>query len=60
MSAQPAPAAELRRRRPRVRSTMLHTRPALDADAITNEDARRLAMVRAVAEMDDKNEETKR
>jgi hypothetical protein len=39
---------------------MLHTRPALDADAITNEDARRLAMVRAVAEMDDKNEETKR
>lgn len=52
MSAHPAPAAEPRRRRPRVRSTMLHTRPALDAVALTIEDARRHAMVRAVAEMD--------
>lgn len=59
MSAQPAPAAEPRRRRPRVRSTMLHTRPALDAAALTIEDARRLAREQAVAEMDDKNEETK-
>ncbi len=51
MSAQPAPAREPRRRRPRVRSTMLDVRAALDACALTVEEARRLAWEQARAEM---------
>lgn len=53
MSAQPAPAREPRRRRPRARSTMLRAAPARQRPWVQTE-ACDAATMRAVAETDDR------